>query len=213
MGPGQGTLEKPIGPTRRARKKARTRGVIFDAAMALFAELGYGKVTIEDICHSAAVAKATFFLHFANKAALLEEYNSRLTDQLAGQIDFEHDTAERQLRHIVHGFIEASAKNGPVIREMVREFINQPALPRAAEEANRSVMDLVTTIIAHGQKTGEFRTPFPPHMAAAALVSTWGTIASWWTEEPDKDTELINAQALDIVLNGLKTTTRIPKPT
>lgn len=192
-------------PTRRGRKKARTRQEIYRTAMGLFAKRGYDRVTIEEICAGADVAKATFFLHFGNKAALLQEYNAQLAGALAEQLDDTNGTAEQQLRFIVRAFIEAGERNAPVMREMVREFLDQPALPRAVEEANRSIMDLVTAIVARGQERGEFRADFPAHVAAASLVASWGTIATWWSERPDANVAPVHDQVLDIILNGLTT--------
>src|SRR5262245_13297237 len=75
---------EPLG--RRARKKARTRQAIYDAAMALFLERGYGAVTVEDVCRAADVAKGTFFLHFPTKDALLAEYGREATDDLRARL-------------------------------------------------------------------------------------------------------------------------------
>ena len=65
-------------------------------------------------------------------------------------------------------------------------------------------MDLVTGIIARGQESGELRRGFPPELAAASLVSTWSTITAWWSENTEADADRVNAQFLDIALNGLK---------
>jgi AcrR family transcriptional regulator len=48
-------------PSRRARKKERTRRDIFAAAMDLFVARGFEAVTIDDICRAADVARGTFF--------------------------------------------------------------------------------------------------------------------------------------------------------
>jgi len=61
------------GTSRRSRKKARTRAEIFEAALALFEREGFGPVTIARICAAADVARATFFLHYPSKSALLVE--------------------------------------------------------------------------------------------------------------------------------------------
>jgi AcrR family transcriptional regulator len=64
--PGGGSAE-PTG------KRARTRRRIYDAAMHLFEKHGYRETTVADICAAADVARATFFLHFPLKSALLLE--------------------------------------------------------------------------------------------------------------------------------------------
>jgi AcrR family transcriptional regulator len=56
-------------------KRARTRRRIFEAAMRLFEQQGYRETTVADICAAADVARATFFLHFPMKSALLLEWS------------------------------------------------------------------------------------------------------------------------------------------
>lgn len=62
-----------VGRALPAGKRARTRRRIFDAAMRLFEERGYRETTVADICTAADVARATFFLHFPLKSALVLE--------------------------------------------------------------------------------------------------------------------------------------------
>ena len=115
-------------PTRRSRKKERTRREIYTTAMKLFAENGYDGVTIEDICRNANVAKATFFLHFANKAALLQDFNEEITQTLAEKLSGHQGSAEEQLVLLLSSFREAWDKNAPVLQKMLRDFIDQPTM-------------------------------------------------------------------------------------
>lgn len=59
---------------RRARRSARTRRAILDAAGALFADRGYAATTIEAIAHAADVSVETVYARFGNKRALLAAY-------------------------------------------------------------------------------------------------------------------------------------------
>ncbi len=58
-------------PSRRTRKKQRTRLAIQDAAFELFAERGYRETTISAIADRADVAPRTVTVHFATKEELL----------------------------------------------------------------------------------------------------------------------------------------------
>lgn len=78
----------PRGPaepaTRRERKKAATREALRAAALDLFADRGFGAVTVEEICDRADVASSTFFRHFATKeAVVLADYDERGRQLLA----------------------------------------------------------------------------------------------------------------------------------
>ncbi|MCE9651145.1 MAG: TetR/AcrR family transcriptional regulator [Parvibaculum sp.] len=192
------------GGTRRARKKERTRREIYRTAMGLFAERGYDGVTIEDICGGASVAKATFFLHFENKAALLQDFNEEITQSLAERLAGHQGNAEEQLFLFLSAFRETWERNAPVMQKMLREFIDQPTALSRAAAVNESVVDLVTQIVRRGQEKGELRQGIAPELAAISIVSTWSAIAAWWSEHPESDTEQASRQILDITLNGLK---------
>ncbi|GGD03703.1 TetR/AcrR family transcriptional regulator [Pyruvatibacter mobilis] len=176
--------------------------------MALFAARGYDDVRIEEICDAAGIAKATFFLHFASKAALIEEFNSQLVDRLARDLEDESAPAEARLRRYVDALVEEWEGNAEVVRQMSREFLNQPALMPAAEAANRTIVTLVEGIIADGQERGEFINTADASLAATALVSTWGAFAARWSDSLNEkgrpaDVRQLHHDLLDLILGGL----------
>ncbi|MFV8053258.1 TetR/AcrR family transcriptional regulator [Mycobacterium sp. 48b] len=66
--------------TMRDRHRIMTREHIMAAALEAFAERGYVQVTIDDIVRRAGIGRATFYLHFDSKAAVLRELrNTRMT--------------------------------------------------------------------------------------------------------------------------------------
>lgn len=63
----------------RKRQRELTRSVILSAALECFDELGYFYVSIDEIVQRAGISRATFYLHFTDKGALLRELrNERL---------------------------------------------------------------------------------------------------------------------------------------
>ncbi|MFG2891050.1 TetR/AcrR family transcriptional regulator [Streptomyces sp. NPDC048248] len=75
----------PESPTvgRRERKKAATRQAIADAALELFLEHGFERVSVRDVAEKADVSTTTLFAHFPSKEALVfdreEEVEAELT--------------------------------------------------------------------------------------------------------------------------------------
>ncbi|NIJ42393.1 AcrR family transcriptional regulator [Parvibaculum indicum] len=189
----------------RLGKKERTRREIYRTAMQLFGEHGYDGVTIEDICAGAGIAKATFFLHFRNKAALLLAFNEEITTALAEKLSQnDGSSAEEQLRFMADVFGEAYHSNAQVMRRLLTEFLEQPASYQMAREANESLIALVANIVRQGQKRGEFRKGFLPELAALSIVATWSALIAFWLENPDIETESSGNAFLDIAMNGLK---------
>ena len=171
--------------------------------MDLFAREGYDEVTIETICAEADVAKATFFLHFKSKAALVVAFNDELSQELATRLDEFEGGAEARLNFALAFLVEAWQQNAAVLRKMVQEFSYQADWRQEAAVATQGLMSLVTRIIADGQAAGEFRQGFSPALAAAAVITTWSVTTSWWSES-DVDSDRINREFLDIALNGIK---------
>lgn len=72
-------------PARRRRLHAAdretTRALLVDAAIRVFAARGYARATVDQIATEAGASRATFYLHFHNKADLLPE----LLDRAAGE--------------------------------------------------------------------------------------------------------------------------------
>jgi AcrR family transcriptional regulator len=66
----------------RERKRAHARAATVEAALQLFAEHGYEKVTVADICAAAAIAPRTFFRYFPSKSDVLTAPVQDLADRL-----------------------------------------------------------------------------------------------------------------------------------
>jgi AcrR family transcriptional regulator len=62
---------KTEAPSRRIRKRERTRVQIRDVALSLFRERGFDNVTIAEIAEAADVDATTFWRHFGSKHAVL----------------------------------------------------------------------------------------------------------------------------------------------
>jgi AcrR family transcriptional regulator len=57
----------------RVQQKERTRRLLRDAAVELFAGKGYAATTIDDITSAVGVSRATFYLHYDGKARIVSE--------------------------------------------------------------------------------------------------------------------------------------------
>src|SRR3954468_16171811 len=70
-------------PPDSARRSQRSRRAIYDAALALVAEAGYQKTTIEGIAARAGVGKQTIYRWWPSRAAVLLEAFVDLNERAA----------------------------------------------------------------------------------------------------------------------------------
>lgn len=118
----------------RERKRAHARAATVDAALRLFAEHGYDKVTVADICAAAAIAPRTFFRYFPSKGDILAAPVQDLADNLIESISTapsEMDDMEvlrRGLREVGERIV---AQEGPmgVLFRLVRKAEEVRASP------------------------------------------------------------------------------------
>jgi len=190
--------------SRRERKKRDTRRRILDAAMQLMTDKPYDDVRIEDICAAADVANATFFLHFPNKSALVLAFNEDVAAKIAEQLaDSRVDAAER-LRNLLTIYLAEWGAHRHLMRQIVLEFIAQPASATAFNEVSPGLLGIVAGIIREGQKKSQFAAKIAPETAGLALVAAWNAIAITWAKTGDtKHATEAHWQTLDLFLDGL----------
>jgi AcrR family transcriptional regulator len=190
--------------TRRARKKERTRQEIFHAAMELFGERGFEAVTIEAICSAADVARATFFLHFPSKSALLWEWNRQTADEFRAALAEPRKPAVQEIRALVEHISAKLLSQADVMTALLREFF---ATAHEAEETRAETQHLhglFEELVRRGQKRGELRRNVDPRLCVAVVMSTAAAILSGNVWEPGQvSPEKARAQFFEIVFNGL----------
>jgi AcrR family transcriptional regulator len=71
----------------RTEKKAETRGQIKGAAREMLRSVAFPALKIGALTRAAGVATGTFYVHFANKEALLDELLAEFNEGLTGQLE------------------------------------------------------------------------------------------------------------------------------
>lgn len=132
------------------------------AALELFREFGFNKVSIEEICELALASKMTFYRHFKNKADLLRQIFAELA--VLGLEQAEAILArDESFRHK----FDAIMKLNEAFRErlghrLLSDLMNSadPEI-KAIEQENASyIRDLNLRFIAAGKASGFFRANF-----------------------------------------------------
>jgi len=139
-----------------------TREDILNAALGVFAEHGFERGTVRDICEQAGVNVASVNYHFCDKASLYTEvlqhaYRSAGTREPMPVLDAAPDDPCGQLRLWIHWYVRRVLASGEttVGRLMAREMANpSPALDALASRAVQPVFDELGRIVlaaSHGR--------------------------------------------------------------
>jgi len=162
--------------TRAEQKRADRRLQILRAAIDVFAERGYHGASIDDIIERADIARGTFYLYFASKAAVFDSILDDALEHLTRSIlpieirDPQALPPQIQLRDNlarVLGYLTADRARAAVLlsRQVVREV-------EAAERLDvfyARVADLIQRALGHGIAMGLVR-PCDSELTAAGLL-------------------------------------------
>jgi AcrR family transcriptional regulator len=167
----------PYRPTAATEaRKARTRELIVDAALAQVAEGGYASASVQAVARRARVATGTVYRHFPSKAELFAEVFRRASQR---EVDVVREIAG-------HGELPASERIAAGAEAFARRALANPTLAYAllaepvdpAVEAERLAFrhvyrDVFAGALEEGIAAGEL-SPCDVETTAAALVGALG---------------------------------------
>lgn len=153
--------------TMRDRHRLMTRDHILAAALEAFAERGYVAVTIDDIVRRAGIGRATFYLHFDSKAAVLRELRdtrmavwtqadaprkgSRSSIRAFFEKVVDFYTCAPQLYQALHqaraADPEFAAAHRATMEANVTEWVRADAMPGATEAEIRTAIAMMYTMV------------------------------------------------------------------
>lgn len=154
-------------PRRVTRRRAETRQRLLEGARAVFAEKGFGRASVEDVCERAGYTRGAFYSNFASldelllaiweqrTAALLESISGALAGAAGEEPLTLEDGIDRMLEVIpvddhwyrIEAEFTAHALRDPSLRSLVAAREAQiattllPFLERALERVGRRVVD------------------------------------------------------------------------
>ncbi|MBN2393386.1 MAG: TetR/AcrR family transcriptional regulator [Anaerolineae bacterium] len=171
---------------------------IIEAATTVFAEKGFDRATMDDIADAVGINKATIYLYFDNKDALILAIAEQLFAQELAGLQAAHDlpgTATERLTTYYETLIAEESEVMPVM-PILYEFY---ALGLRREDVRVVITDfihqltgLLEAIIQEGVENGEFA-PTNARQAGRALDALLsGTLLHWVyaPEEVDVDAQL-----------------------
>ncbi|MFI7497429.1 TetR/AcrR family transcriptional regulator [Streptomyces sp. NPDC049687] len=191
------------------RRSERSRRAIYDAALALVAEVGYPKTTIEGIAARAGVGKQTIYRWWSSKADVLLEAFLDLGEQAAeaaGQVPYAiPDTGDlaADLKAVLRATVDelldprfeapsrALSAEGVVNEQLGREFVAKLLEPQ---------LQLYVDRLRSAQQSGQVRPEVDPRIALELFVSP---LAQRWLQYTGPISYAYTDTLVDYALYGL----------
>jgi TetR/AcrR family transcriptional regulator, regulator of cefoperazone and chloramphenicol sensitivity len=137
-------------------RDTETRARLLKAAERLFADRGFKKVTVRDICRAARANVAAVNYHFGDKIGLYREVMQSAIDAMRGTNDAAREagagqSAEEQLRRYIAIFVHRVLTPGnDTVHKLINREMNDPtpALDTLIEQGVRPRVEYLAGLIA-----------------------------------------------------------------
>ncbi|MGW2231038.1 TetR/AcrR family transcriptional regulator [Streptomyces formicae] len=197
------------------RRSERSRRAIYDAALALVGEVGYGKLTIEAIAARAGVGKQTIYRWWSSKGAVLldafldlAEQASRAASENAGREDVvteipDSGDLEADLKFVMRATVDEfnDPKYDAPYRALAAEGLLNPELgAEFVEKLLEPQLQLFVKRVRQAQDAGQVAPGVDPRIA----LELWaGPLAQRWLMRSGPLTHAYTDKLVEYALYGI----------
>jgi AcrR family transcriptional regulator len=169
-----------------ARSRADTRRRLLEAAVALFAEHGLHGVTSARIAQRAGVATGTFYLHFADKAALFREIAFAALAELRERQERVSQGLALGSREYLRARTEELLAFAAERRELIRMVFGRAESAGLADEVREAVVPEIQRWLERRVSEGLAPADLHPAVAAQAHAAVLTRVIAWWAGDPSR---------------------------
>jgi AcrR family transcriptional regulator len=193
----------------RERKKQKTRRLLSEIALRLFAEKGVDATTVEEICEEAEVSVSTFFRYFPSKEAAAfpdEEIRVQVVSDVLENAPVD-DPLPTTIRRAALALIDYDLDAKVELHKWHELLGQEPALAAYVLRVQNESMETFTHLVAKRlgvDPVADLRPRLVVQMAYAAVNSVWTA----WTASGSGEDDLrkLMNQAFDVLETGLDKT-------
>jgi len=181
--------------------------LIVDVAQRLFAKYGFKKTTIDEIAHSAHIAKGSIYYYFDSKEdifrAVLDKEN-RLWSQKVREVINRASTPQEKLRAYLVTRMKYLSKLTNFYSALREEYLEHYSfVENIRKKYFREEIEIVKAILKEGTEKRVFQIEDLELMAFVIVATLKGLEYSWTMEIPTPDIEKRIDLLLKVLFNGL----------
>lgn len=194
----RGTLPKSVKVSREEE--------LLRNAIQLFSRGGFRETGLQEIANELGITRPLFYYYFESKEDLLWRIIGHLGDTLlehARPIAVADETPTRRLAQLFERHVETLLENVDAFRIYFAER-NQLSGKRdlRLKRGERLYYELVTDVIAEGQRLGKIRRG-DPHLATRLAMGTANSLLRWYTPTGAISAQDLISTTVEYMLAGL----------
>jgi len=186
------------------------RNQILDAAMPVFARLGFEHARMDDIVEASGLSKGALYWYFKSKEEIITGILRRLfttdIEQLRGLLESEGTVSERLLlltRFRVAG-LKRLADLLPILVEFYAMTVREGRVREFISEYFGSFRELLVDLIQQGIDRGEFRPASTVETAVTLSAIYEGLTIHWLINPKVVEWDIIGEGSVRLLLEGLQ---------
>lgn len=145
---------------------------ILQAARTLVSEGGWKEAQVASVAAVAGIATGTVYRYFSSKAELFAEVLSAVSQRevdVMAAIAQADETADSRLRTAVTTFVRRAMRNPRLAYALIAEPCDKE-IDEARLTYRAAISEVIRSIIASGQSSGEMTSDVQPNIAASVVV-------------------------------------------
>jgi AcrR family transcriptional regulator len=140
-----------VAPKRITRRRAQTRQLLLDAALEVFAEDGFGRATVEQVCERAGFTRGAFYSNFSSLdelfLAMWRQRSEQLLTDLRDALDGVAGTTPEQAIRAVLKAVPVDDAWYRVTAEFTAHALRNPPLRQEMAERESAIQDTIMPIV------------------------------------------------------------------
>ena len=195
---------------RRSDVSEIRKNQILDAAMAVFARLGFHEARMDDIVLASGLSKGALYWYFKSKEDIITAISQRLftmdIEQLEGMLAMEGPVSERllQLTHARVQGLQRMSEMIPILFEFYAAAVHQEQVRQFIAAYFQQFHALLEALIQQGIDRGEFRAVNVTEAASALDALFEGLVMHWIVDPHATHWNELGQNAVRLLLDGLK---------
>jgi AcrR family transcriptional regulator len=202
---------RPAG--RRERHRTQTRDRLYQSALALFAERGFLKTTVEDITEAADVGKGTFFNYFPTKEHILAEFGGGYVAAMERSLE-EARRTKGPIMPVIHELATIKVglinENDALIRAIYSAHASCESVRRELKNRIDACRRSLTEIMKIAQGRGEVRSDVSAAELARSAQITFMGVSMGWAIYPHSTLRKVLEETWALLEPGLRGSGSVP---